>query len=516
MRPLATLCTLLLIGSAGRAAAGRSFERLVVGTPSAVRSLAFSPDGTTFVTGGDAGRIILWKTSNGKPLRQFEGATEPVRSVAFSPDGATIATCGFDKCIRLWEAKTGKLKLTIDDTADNYWPCFSPDGKLLLTASGENEPRIWDTSTGKLKVKLTGHTAKAWSAALSPDGATIATGGQDKSIKLWNSSTGECFRTLIGHTDSVTALKFSPDGKTLASCGNDGTARVWDIQTGELKRIFYVTWGGTRDAAFTSDGSMLVTAGDDDELKMWDLKTGEMCKCVRAINQCVTFTPDAKYLVGAGTSGNVTFLDWKGLRDIVASGRGRRDLRPELTKLGLAQPRNQNPRGTCAFFTMTDLVSFAIAKRTGKPEFLSVDCSIWSADHFKTPDNYVKGYETYGICAEELMPYSREDGPKEPSEEAKADALQKRDVGVKNRGVENWPVGIRPEDGYVSNIKAEIDKGIPVGSFSHHCIILVGYIDDPDYPGGGMFIGRDSATVSYHSVTYDYIRSHTGGFPIWE
>jgi WD40 repeat protein len=71
-----------------------------------VLSVAFSPDGTTALSGSSDKTLRLWDVATGQELRTFKGHMEQVRSVAFSPDGRTALSGSDDKTLRLWRIDT--------------------------------------------------------------------------------------------------------------------------------------------------------------------------------------------------------------------------------------------------------------------------------------------------------------------------------------------------------------------------------------------------------------------------
>ena len=79
---------------------------------SAVNSVAFSPDGSHILSGGDDTTIELWDAATGGLVRRFEGHSMSVRSVAFSPDGTRVLSGSDDKTIKLWDVATGRLQRT--------------------------------------------------------------------------------------------------------------------------------------------------------------------------------------------------------------------------------------------------------------------------------------------------------------------------------------------------------------------------------------------------------------------
>ena len=72
-----------------------------------IRSVAFSPDGTTLAFGSNDTNIILWDVEKRQAIGQaLTSHSAPVTSVAFSPDGKTLASGSEDKTIILWDMKT--------------------------------------------------------------------------------------------------------------------------------------------------------------------------------------------------------------------------------------------------------------------------------------------------------------------------------------------------------------------------------------------------------------------------
>lgn len=193
----------------------------------------------------------------------------------------------------------------------------------------------------------------------------------------------------------------------------------------------------------------------------------------------------------------------------------RVDLRSEFKKLGF-EPRRQGHRGTCSVFTVTAALEFAIAKKTDKPAPLSVEYLNWAANqviHYNNTNgqffhNLIKGYQDYGICREDLMPYRMDNDPTyEPSSEARENAASLKQVALKITWIK--PLGQKRglTDEQMTQIKQTLVNGWPVGAGSGHSRLFVGYRDDPNQPGGGRFITKDSAVGGYARVTYEWAKS---------
>ena len=285
-------------------------EHCLTGHTDAVRSVAFSPNGSQLASGSNDNTIRLWDVDTGIQTHRLTGHTLSVNSVAFSPDGSQLASGSGDGTIRQWDVDTGvEIHRFTGHTDWVSSVAFSPDGSQLASGSGDGTIRLWDVNTGEETRRFTGHTNGVWSVAFSPNGSQLASGSFDETIILWDVNTGEETRRFTGHTDWIISVAFSPDGSQLASGSFDETIILWDVNTGEETRRFT---GGLRSVAFSPDGSQLAFRSKDGIILLWDADTGqELHRFTGHTNGVwsVAFSPDGRRIAFAAADSTIRL--WK-------------------------------------------------------------------------------------------------------------------------------------------------------------------------------------------------------------
>lgn len=222
-----------------------------------------------------------------------------------------------DRVAQLQETLTGKIIgfARFNQGSGNFE--LSPDGKYLATAVGKEAPYsvgLVDMTTSK-QVASISHKGPVYKIAFSPDSRYFATASQDGTAQILDIlSSAEMSKppAVLRHTEVVSAITFSGDSRYIATAGEDYVVHV--RPTTNIQAAFKDhNLGSTAFIiALSPHGEYLATIALDNHLvRVWRVDTWEQISPLShdfSVN-AVTFSPDSKFIITAGSGGNIRVWD---------------------------------------------------------------------------------------------------------------------------------------------------------------------------------------------------------------
>lgn len=254
----------------------------------AVSAIIFVADGTLVSVSADQQAIVWNAPSQWRLMRTIGGLHQPevlvdrVLALDFSPDGQQLATGGGVPSasgeLKIFSVVDGQLVREIK-SAHSETICtvrFSPDGKYLASGAGDRLAKVFDCHTVDLVRQLAGHTGHVLALSWKADGTMLVSGGADKVLKLWDFETGLPVRTMKGTTyqigtykREVTAVSFVGSSEQILAASGDGTVRLHRTSSDNDVLTFSGAKGYQYSAAVTPDGQAVIASGADGTLRLW-------------------------------------------------------------------------------------------------------------------------------------------------------------------------------------------------------------------------------------------------------
>jgi WD40 repeat protein/serine/threonine protein kinase len=205
-------------------------ENIITHT-SAIRSIAFTPDGSQIITGDDEFNVIVWDIESGEIVQMLSEHDAEVRSIAINVDLLVTGTGAGDfntDTLIFWNLASAEPSFILNPGAVNA-VAINPDGTNVASALNNGTVILWDSTTGKQIRTLNGHSAVINSVRFSSDGSRLVTGANDNTMIVWDTATGTAIRRLYGHSDWVRSAEFRADGTRILSSSQGGTVRQWRV-----------------------------------------------------------------------------------------------------------------------------------------------------------------------------------------------------------------------------------------------------------------------------------------------
>lgn len=264
-------------------------------------------DRSLLATGRRSGGVEVWDPERESLVHHLP--TSAVRDVAWSPDGSWLAVAA-DQGLLIWSAQGSDEPRSLPDSARRIsWR--SDSGELVVAKHEEVytvDPR---TLARRTTYGLPAGTSQIWTLTVSPDGRYIVAGSDNGEITVWDTTDTDTAFQLQANADRIEHLGWSPEGELMAG-GLDMTIRLWSIESGSETREL-LDEANTSAIAWSSTSDTLVTAGTFDQLRVWDTVSGTVARKLAGHTEAahvLSWDPSGQLLASGGWDGAVLVWDF--------------------------------------------------------------------------------------------------------------------------------------------------------------------------------------------------------------
>ena len=284
----------------------------------AVLSFAAHPDGVSFLSGGDDGRLVrttldgtceellkipgrwietiavhptgVFACAVGKELRIWaKGATAPatagphpstVAAIDFSPDGSRVTAAHYGG-VSVWQvAKPGERPRTLNWKGSHVQVRYSPNGRFIATTTQDNAIHVWRLSSGQ-DMQMAGYRTKVRQLVWTADSRWLLSDAADCFVAWDFTGKGPEGQPPLefgfGDGAVMTGIACHPSSPFLVGGFENGGVRLGDLDGKRelvLREAPEEDGKALRAVAFSPDGWRAAAGGEDGTLLTFDLKTG--------------------------------------------------------------------------------------------------------------------------------------------------------------------------------------------------------------------------------------------------
>ena len=235
-----------------------NFETIMQAHESAVRAMAWSHSGH-FLISADQNGTVKYFQSNLNTLQAFTAHTDSARGLAFAPDDSKFVSGGDDSLVKVWDFDSAKQ---IRELNGHGWDVKCLDWHaskgLLVSGSKDNLVKVWDPRaqpSGTCLATFHNHKNTVQACKFSPDGLRFASASRDMTVKVYDLRMMAEQSTLKGHAKEVCSLDFHPiHHDLLVSGGSEGSMLFWDLSAATSEALGGSNWSESRLVGGGGDG----------------------------------------------------------------------------------------------------------------------------------------------------------------------------------------------------------------------------------------------------------------------
>lgn len=283
---------------------GIRLKHSFTGHTTPIRSLAFSPNSQTVISGGGTNEPFLkfWSIANGDEIDSLRSQSSAVLTLAVSPNGKTLVSSGEDADLHFWVWPDKDSKVSFFDHYSYVLDLvITPDSQLVITGALDGL-RVWTLDPPHFLYQLEDFGTPGYALAMHPNGYLVASGDDKGMIRFWNLRDKTIVSKFQAHSQTISGLVVIPDQRRLITASHDSTIKIWDMATGDLLDTWRGHQGKIQSIALSPNGKILASASIDG-VRLWNVDTGRLLRHFTDHSDwvnVVAFSPDGQYLASGG------------------------------------------------------------------------------------------------------------------------------------------------------------------------------------------------------------------------
>lgn len=276
-----------------------------------VGALAFDPRGDLLAAGTHDGKLHLVAADDGRVLQRLMGQAASIGTMAWSPDGSSILTGGSGGDVRAWQAPFHGARRHRDGLwrSSTWRIACSPQGDFVAASLDEATVGVFRTPGLELVGSLPGAQQVV---AFSRDGSRVITLDPAGNVQWWQVGDASPSHELKLLWTSGRTMHARVDAaeRVLIATSSTGQLQIWDLPTRHLRAVIDAHQGSIRHAALSPDGSTAATAGPDGAVRFWDLSQPSLRFSVSLPPPVLglSLSNGAKWLAAAAGTGDVLVI----------------------------------------------------------------------------------------------------------------------------------------------------------------------------------------------------------------
>jgi len=109
------------------------------------QAVAFTPDGTSVLSGGQDARIAIANAAAGSVEGDLVGHDKVVNAVAVARDATTVVSASSDRTVRVWDLPVRSQVAELRGHRDAVVALdLAPHGRRAITGGYDGQVRVWD------------------------------------------------------------------------------------------------------------------------------------------------------------------------------------------------------------------------------------------------------------------------------------------------------------------------------------------------------------------------------------